>query len=84
MIDLDGMTRRFLMGESKQAGTRAYLRALRDGLLNLRPASQSQAVLVESMKNQLKAVTKDYYSMQEKVSMLEEKLSVLEENRKEE
>ena len=84
MIDFDGMTKRFLLGESKTINTRAYLRALRDGLAKLRPSSQSQAVLMENMKTHLAAVSRDFISMQEKVSMLEEKLSVLEENKKEE
>lgn len=84
MFDFDGMTKRFLLGESKSINTRAYLRALKDGLAKLRPTSQSQAVLVENMKSQLTAVTRDFASLQEKVSMLEEKLSVLEENKKEE
>ena len=84
MIDFDGMTKRFLLGESKTINTRAYLRALRDGFAKLRPSSQSQAVLIENMKTHLIAVTRDFTSLQEKVSMLEEKLSVLEENKKEE
>ena len=84
MFDFDGMTKRFLLGESKTINTRAYLRALKEGLSKVRPSSQSQAVLVENMKTHLSAVTKDFASLQERLSMLEEKLSVLEENKKEE
>lgn len=84
MTDFDGMTKRFLLGESKTINTRAYLRALKEGLSNLRPSSQTQAVLVENMKTQLSAVTRNFSNLQEKLSMLEERLSVLEENKKEE
>lgn len=84
MLDFDGMTKRFLLGESKDASTKAYLRALREGLSKLRPSSQSQAVLIENMRTQLVKVARDFSSLQEKLSMLEEQLSVLEENKKEE
>jgi len=84
MFDFDGMTKRFLLGESKSVSTKAYLRALKEGLSKLRPSSQSQAVLVENMRTQLSKVARDFSSLQEKVSMLEEQLSVLEENKKEE
>ena len=84
MFDFDGMTKRFLLGESKSANTKAYLRALKDGLSKLRPSSQSQAVLIENMRTQLSRVTKDFSSLQEKVAMLEEQSVALEENKKEE
>lgn len=84
MTDFDGMTRKFLLGETKQAGAKAYLRALKEGLRNLRPTSQAQAVMIENMLSQLRSVTKEFISLQEKVSLLEEELSVLEESKKEE
>jgi len=84
MTDFDGMTRKFLLGETKQAGAKAYLRALKEGLRNLRPTSQAQAVMIENMLSQLRSVTKEFISLQEKVSLLEEELSVLEESKTEE
>jgi hypothetical protein len=84
MTDFDGMTRKFLLGETKQAGARAYLQAIRDGLKRLRPSSQSEAVSVENMLSQLRSITKEFISLREKIGLLEEKLSVLEENKTEE
>jgi polyhydroxyalkanoate synthesis regulator phasin len=84
MTDFDGMTRKFLLGETKQAGARAYLQAIKDGLKKLRPSSQSQAVMIENMLSQLRSVTKEFISLREKVSVLEEKLNVLEESKTEE
>ena len=84
MVDFDGMTRRFLLGETKQAGAKAYFRALKDGLRNLKPTSQAQAVMIENMLSQLRSVTKEYVILQERVGLLEEKLSVLEENKNKE
>tara|TARA_R100000808_G_scaffold21849_1_gene47312 strand:- start:12977 stop:13231 length:255 start_codon:yes stop_codon:yes gene_type:complete len=81
MIDFDGMTRKFLLGERKQAGAKAYLRAIQDGLRKLRPVSQSQAVMIENMISQIKSVAKEVISLQEKVSLLEEQISVLEESK---
>jgi polyhydroxyalkanoate synthesis regulator phasin len=84
MTDFDGMTRKFLLGERKQAGARAYLEAIKKGLRELRPASQREAVMVENMLSQLRGVTKEFISLREQVSTLEERLQVLEESKTEE
>ena len=83
MTDFDGMTRKFLLGETKQAGARAYLEAIKKGLRELRPASQREAVMVENMLAQLRGVFKEFVSLREQVNILEEKLNVLEENKEE-
>jgi len=80
MTDFDGMTRKFLMGEAKQANLKAYIRALRDGLTKLKPTSQSQAIMVENMMSQLRNVSREVASLQEKVVTLEEKVNLLEES----
>jgi len=84
MVDFDGMTRKFLLGETRQVGTRAYLRAIQDGLKKLRPKSQSEAVMIENMQAQIRNVTREFISLREQVNALEEKLQVLEENKTEE
>ena len=81
MVDFDGMTRKFLMGEGKDLGIRSYLRALQEGLSKMKPTSQSQAIVVENMKSPLRSVRKEVTSLQERVGMLEEQLKVLEENK---
>ena len=84
MTDFDAMTRKFLLGESKQANLKAYLRALKDGLRNLRPSSQAQAIVIENMFSQLRNVSKEVTSLQEKVQKLEEQVSFLEESKSKE
>jgi polyhydroxyalkanoate synthesis regulator phasin len=81
MMDFDGMTRRFLVGEGKELSVGSYFRALQEGLSKLRPSSQAQAILVENMKNTLKSARKEVVSLQEKVNLLEERVQVLEENK---
>ena len=81
MVDFDGMTRKFLMGEGKSLNIGSYLRALHDGLSKLRPSSQSQAIAVENLKSHLKSVKKEVVSLQERNASLEEQLKVLEENK---
>ena len=79
MVDFDGMTRKFLLGEGKDLGIGSYLRALQEGLSKLRPASQSQAIVVENMRSHLRNVRKEVASLHERMGVLEEQLKVLEE-----
>jgi len=81
MVDFYRMTRRFLVGEGKDVSVGSYLRALKEGLSKIRPTSQSQAVLVENMKSNLRTVRKEVFSLQEKVSLLEERVQLFEENK---
>tara|TARA_Y100001938_G_scaffold150920_1_gene244398 strand:+ start:2281 stop:2532 length:252 start_codon:yes stop_codon:yes gene_type:complete len=81
MVDFDGMTRKFLMGEGKSLNIGSYLRALQDGLSKLRPNSQSQAIVVENLKSHLRSVKKEVTALQERNASLEEQLKVLEESK---
>ena len=81
MVDFDRMTRRFLVGEGKDVSVGSYLRALKENILKLKPSSQTQAIVVENMKTQLRAVKREVFSLQEKVNVLEEQVNLLEENK---
>ena len=81
MVDFDRMTRQFLVGEGKDVSVGSYLRAIKENILKLKPSSQAQAIVVESMKTQLRAVKREVLSLQEKVSLLEEQVQLLEENK---
>ena len=81
MVDFDGMTRRFILGEGKDVSVGSYLRALKEGLSKIRPTSQAQAVLVENMKSNLSSVKREVFSLQEKLNLLEERMQMLEENK---
>ena len=81
MTDLDGMTRKFLMGEGKSLSIGSYLRALQESLSKIRPSSQAQAIVVENMKSHLWNVRKEVVSLRERVGVLEEQLNILEENK---
>jgi|TARA_R100000664_G_C2659842_1_gene76552 chromosome segregation ATPase len=81
MVDFDGMTRRFLANEGKKPGIRAYMNSLKDSIARLRPSSQSQAVMIENIKSNLRSVRREVESLQEQVTSLREQLQVLEENK---
>jgi len=81
MVDFDGMTRKWLLGESKIPGIKAYMNALKDSVARLKPSSQSQAVMIENIKSNLRVVRKEVVALQEHVTLLEEKVVVLEENK---
>jgi len=81
MVDFDGMTRRFLMGERKSPGIRAYMSALKDSIARLKPSSQSQAIMIENINSNLKVVRREVLSLQEQVTTLQEQIHVLEENK---
>ena len=81
MVDFDGMTRKFLLGETKSPGIKAYISALKDSISRLRPSSQAQAIMIENIKSNLRSVRREVVSLQEQLIVLEEKVVMLEENK---
>ena len=81
MIDFDRMTKKFIIGEKRDLGVRSYIQAMKETIAQLRPSSQSQAILVENMKTHLRSIRKEVVSLSERVSLLEEQITVLEESK---
>ena len=80
MIDLNKMTRKFLLGEEKKTpSAMAYIQSLGETLNKLRPGSQRDRNMVEVAKSHLREIRKKHRKLQERVTVLEEKLNVLEE-----
>ena len=80
MIDLNKITRQFLLGEEKKApSTMAYIQSLGEALSKLRPGSKRDQNMVEVAKSHLREIRRQHKKLQERVSVLEEKLNVLEE-----
>ena len=80
MIDLDKMTRRFLMGESvKPQDISAYVQALQEtlGAFKFRTAKDIRRMVVA--KEQLREIKLRLRRMNERMKMLEEQVRVLEE-----
>jgi chromosome segregation ATPase len=82
MIDLDSMTRRFLLDESKSAPSlRSYVQALGEIINNLNPRSQTESRRIEIAKSHLKEIKRHSRKLEEKLQTLEEKLAILEEHK---
>jgi hypothetical protein len=83
MTDFDRMTRTFILGENKRPSLRAYLSELASTISKLRPSSQTQAIMIENLKSNLREVKKEALSLEERVKVLEEHVVTLEESKKE-
>ena len=81
MVDFDGMTKRFLLGEHKVPSIKAYMSALKDSITRLKPSSQGQAIMIENIKSNLSSVRREVLSLQEQVVTLQEQIQLLEENK---
>ena len=83
MTDFDRMTRTFILGENKRPSLRAYLSELASTISKLRPSSQTQAIMIENLKSNLRSVKKEALALEERVKILEEHAVTLEESKKE-
>jgi len=80
MIDLNKMTRRFLMGESvRPQDISAYVQALQETLeaFKFRTTRDSRRMIVA--KEQLREIKLRVRRMTERINMLEEQVQILEE-----
>jgi len=80
-VDLDKITRQFLMGEEKlPEDVFTFIQGLGDVLNNFRPRTMAEKRRINVAKKQLKEIKHHSRKMYNKISILEEKLNVLEEN----
>jgi len=80
-MDLDNMTRRFLMGESKSPSVHSYLQSLREILTSIRPSTTTDARRLEMAQEQLREIRRHTRKLNEKLMRLEEQVKVLEEHK---
>ena len=80
MFDLNNLTRKFLMGESKAvAGVASYIQNLSEILGQMRPKSQTDSRRMEMAKQNLREIKRHVRKLEEKITLLEEHINVLEE-----
>jgi len=80
MLDLDRLTRRFLMGESKgSASISSYIQNLSEILSSLNGRTQTDRRRLEIAKQHLYEIKRNVRKLEEKVTLLEEHVSLLEE-----
>ena len=81
-IDLNAITRRFLLGESKaEPSTRGYVESVLKILNDMVPKSQRQSRQLEVAKKHLQEVKLLNLRLEKKVRTLEEQVKILEEGK---
>ena len=80
-VDLNKITRRFLMGEEKSPeDVFTFIQGLGDVLENFTPRTMAEKRRINVARKQLKEIKRHARKMNNKISILEEKLHVLEES----
>jgi hypothetical protein len=81
MVDLNRMTREFLLGESTKPSMESYIQSVLETLSAIMPGSQRDMRRVEVAKSNLREVRRQCRKMQEQIRVLEEQVNILEENK---
>ena len=82
MVDLNALTRRFLLGEGREKPTiRSYVDALSGVIESIRPRSIKETRRLSIAKEHLREIKLMTRRLEEKVLMLEEHVKVLEEGK---
>jgi len=81
MVDLNRMTREFLLGESTKPSMESYIQSVLETLGTIMPGSQRDMRRVEVAKSNLREVRRQCRKMQEQIRVLEEQVNILEENK---
>tara|TARA_Y100000310_G_scaffold200876_1_gene200936 strand:+ start:1355 stop:1606 length:252 start_codon:yes stop_codon:yes gene_type:complete len=81
MVNLDNITRRFILNEGEGPSLQSYIQSLGEALENIRPGTRRDNRRLEVAKSQLKEVKRHSRRLQERVSTLEEQVKVLEEQK---
>ena len=81
-VDLNKLTRRFLLGESKSAPSiRAYTESVIGILEHFAPKSQRESRQLSVARQHLNEIKKLNRRLEEKIKLLEEQVEILEEGR---
>ena len=81
MLDLNTLTRKFMLGEGKNAGLASYIQNLSEILGQMRPRSRTDERRMEIAKENLREIKRHVRKLEEKVKILEEHINILEENK---
>lgn len=81
-VDLNKLTRRFLLGEAKSRPTvRAYVESVVGILEQFMPKSQRESRQLSVARQHLNEIKKLNRKLEEKITLLEEQVKVLEEGK---
>ena len=74
-MNLDKMTRIFLMGESKTPSIQSYLQSLKEVLTSIRPRSGVDERRLEMAQNHLREIRRAVRYMESQIATLEDRYS---------
>tara|TARA_R100000008_G_C3504787_1_gene125559 strand:+ start:474 stop:725 length:252 start_codon:yes stop_codon:yes gene_type:complete len=81
-LDLDGITRRFLLGENKtKPSVRAYVESVVRILDEFRPKSQRENRQISIARQHLQEIKRLNRKLEERITLLEEQVKILEEGK---
>ena len=81
-LNLNDLTRRFLLGESKVVPTvRAYVESIMRIMEEIRPKSQRESRQISVARQHLQEIKKLNRKLEEKITLLEEQVKILEEGK---
>ncbi len=80
---LNKLTKRFITNEGSLPTPTifSYIQSLSEGLLNMKPRTQTESRRLSIAKEHLREIRKKARQLQERVQLLEEQVSVLEESK---
>ena len=82
MIDLDLITRRFIIGEGKESpSVQGYVETALSIIETIRPKSQRETRQLSIIKEHLREIKRINRKLEEKVFRLEEQIKILEEGK---
>tara|TARA_R110000824_G_scaffold200096_2_gene384099 strand:- start:5 stop:250 length:246 start_codon:yes stop_codon:yes gene_type:complete len=80
-MNLNDITRGFLLGESITPSIQSYLQSLKEIISGIRPRSAVDERRLEMAQNHLREIKRRHRQLEEKLSLLEEHVKVLEEGK---
>ena len=84
MINLDKLTKNFILNEGKGPTIRTWIQALAENINSLKPSTVSDKRRVELMKHQLTELKRTSRRMTEEIRSLQEELKFLQEGKNDE
>jgi len=81
-VDLDKLTRGFLLGEShNKPNVMSYIESVREALENIKPMTKADSSRIDIAKSQMREVRRNFRRMNQRIDRLEEQVKVLEEQK---
>jgi len=81
MVDLNRMTRDFLLGEAVKPSVHSYLQSISETLDAIVPRTKRDSLKLEMARSNVREVKREFRRINERLNLLEEQVKVLEENR---